>query len=236
MQIEFVQFGRAVGMSIGLAMSSLGGCASVPPETVELSLLIGQDLEELHRSHRALAVQHFKSIKDDINIFINQTYRPALIAETARNANLVPNVTAILDRDPSRLPAYLARFIEAVDPRVETKRAELLEPIERQEAQLLADIDAAHGQVLAANATISGHLASIRQVHEAQATALERAGLADLRERISVTVADVSARVAALNARGAAISGSIDDAAERVRELDEAISSVVNSDSEEVGP
>lgn len=215
-------------VTLASSMVLLAGCASVPPETVELSHAIGQDMEELHRSHRALAVLQFGQAKDRVNIFIDATYRPALIATTASEADLVSNIEVLLDRDPGRLPAYLSRFLSAVDPLVEAKRAELLEPIELQERQLLAEIDAAHSQVRAANAVISGHLASIRSVHDAQSQALEAVGLSDMRERIASTAADVSDRISNLNRRGLEISSSIDDAATRIESLNAAITETFN--------
>lgn len=220
-------FGRtkawSIGIAIGIATSFLAGCASVPPETVELSHTIGRDLGEIHRSHRELAQLHFANVKEDVNEFIDDTYRPALIALTAEEASLVPNITTILERDPGRLPTYLGAFLNQVDPLVETKRRELLTPIEDQERELLADINAAHSNVQAANAVISGHLASIRSVHEAQSQALEAVGLSNMRERIATTTADVSDGVARLNARGLEISSEIDDAARQIEAFNEAI-------------
>ncbi len=222
----------AIGLSLSLFVVPLVGCASVPPETVELAHAIGRDVEEIHRSHRALAQLHFQGARDDVNTFIDGTYRPAFIEMTAREANLVPNISAILDRDPGRLPAYLAAFLNTVDPRIEQKRQELLVPINRQERELLAAIDSAHNQVQAANAVISGHLASIRSVHDAQSDALGMVGISNVRERIAETTASVSEQVARLNSRGVEISNSIDDAEERVRDLNAAISSAFSREGD----
>jgi hypothetical protein len=220
---------RKLGATVAMSLIVLAGCASVPPETVELSHAIGQDMEELHRSHRALAELQFSQAKDRVNTFIDGIYRPALIETTADEAGLVSNIELILDRDPERLPAYLSRFLTAVDPLVEAKRNELLNPIEEQEQQLLAEINAAYSQVQAANAVISGHLASIRSVHDAQSQALEAVGLPDMRERIAATTADVSNRISDLNRRGLEISSSIDDATTRIQSLNEAITNTFNA-------
>ena len=205
-----------------------GACSSVPPETVELSHTIGRDLEEIHRSHRALAELHFNSSKQSINAFIDLTYRPAFIEMTAEQSNLQANISTILQQDPGRLVPYMSHFLVSVDRHVESKRQELLTPVIEQERQLLADIDAAHSQVQAANSVVSGHLASIRSVHDAQSQALSMVGIEDLRERIANTTANLSDRVAALNTRGAEINASLDTAAEKVQELDEAIDNAFN--------
>ncbi|WP_394692384.1 hypothetical protein [Hyphobacterium sp.] len=207
-----------------MSMSVLTGCVTVPPETVELSHTIGRDLEELHRSHRALVELHFRGARNEVDAFIDNTYRPALIELTARDARLVEGISTIIDNDPGRLPAYLTRFLQAVDPRVEAKRQELLEPIVAQELALLDEIDGAHSRVQAANAVISGHLASIRDVHEAQSEVLAIAGLPDLRELIGASIADVSNRAERLNRRGQEVNSTIDDVTQRVEELDELIS------------
>lgn len=213
---------------IGAAMLSLSSCATVPPETVQLSHSIGSDLAELHRSHRALAKLHFQKMREDINRFIEINYRPALVQKTAQDADFLANASILIEQDPARLPAYLSAFLLAVDPLVERKKAELLDPIDAQEEMLLSEIDLAHGQLLSANSVISGHLASIRDVHEAQATALERVGIDGLRERISVTTARISDQIDQLDNRGQRIASSVDEVEERVEELDGAIESAID--------
>lgn len=223
-----------LAFAVSISTLGIGGCASVPAETVELSHVIGSDLVELHRSHRALAELHFQGMRNDVDAFIDDIYRPALIEMTARDANFVENASRIINADPGRLPAYISRFLKVVDPKIEEKRRELLKPIEDQETTLLAEIDRAHGQVMSANSVVSGHLASIRSVHDAQSEALGRFGLADLRERIASTTSRLSDQVQELNARGTEISASIDDVSERVGDLDRAISNAFSPASEEV--
>jgi len=59
------------------------GCSTVPKEAIELSNTVSRDLEEVHRSHHALAELHFDKIIAEVNLFVDETYRLAFITKFA---------------------------------------------------------------------------------------------------------------------------------------------------------
>ncbi|WDP86960.1 MAG: hypothetical protein HUN05_19030 [Desulfobacter sp.] len=81
---------------------------------------------------------------------------------------------------------------------IEKKRGELLNPVRSQRNQLIEDIDASHRQLQAAQAIISGHLASVRNVHDAQNDVLKTVGLEGMREKLSENTEKVSNRISCL--------------------------------------
>jgi len=201
----------------------LGACDVVPQEAVELSNTVGRDLEEVHRAHRALAELYFSRIEDDINNFIDTTYRPAFIKKFAEEFKLADNVNLILAQDPDKLLPVLTGFVERAVDRTEAKRRELLEPIQMQKQAVIEEIDTAHRQIQAAQAVVTGHLASVRKVREVQNELLAKVGLGDLRQKIADTTADISDKVADFVATGEKIDAGAGTAIAKVGEIDTAI-------------
>lgn len=202
-------------------------CDLVPKEAVELSNTVGRDLEEVQRAHIALAELHFGQIKERANTFIDEVYRPAFIAKLAEEARLADAVKNTLANNPEELLAGLTEFVQVGTERVERKRRELLGPIEQQEAAVISKINEAHRQIQAAQAIVTGHLASVRKVREVQNEILAGVGLKGLREEIAATTARVSGTVDDLVVKGKAVSGKVDNAEKIIREVDSRISEAV---------
>lgn len=206
-----------------LCVLALAGCQSVPSESVELANTVGRDLEEIHRSHLALAELHFNQQIDRANEFIDETYRPAYIEEFAREFRLGEQVELIVDRDAEKLLPVLTRFVKVANERVEAKRSTLVDPIRAQRDAVIVEINTAYRQVHAAQAVVTGHLASIRDVREVQNEMLAGIGLEGLPDRIATTTARVSEGVSAIIAKGEKLDQDSIDAVEKIRKLEESI-------------
>lgn len=212
---------RLVAMLLGTVV--LSGCSSVPGESVELANTVGRDLEEIHRSHLALAELHFNEQIDRADRFIDESYRPAYIAEFAREFRLDERVELIVEQDPEKLLPVLTRFVQVANERIEAKRAELVGPIRAQRDNVLAEINSAYRQVQSAQAVVTGHLASIRDVREVQNDMLAEVGLEGLPDRIARNTARVSRGVSTVVAAGERLDRQAGDAAGKIRELDQSI-------------
>lgn len=210
-------------IAILFAVLTLTGCQSVPGESVELANTVGRDLEEIHRSHLALAELHFNEQIDRANRFIDETYRPAYIEEFAREFRLGERVGLIVDQDPGKLLPVLTRFVKVAIRQIETKKATLTDPIRTQRDAVIAEINTAYRQVQSAQAVVTGHLASIRDVREVQNEMLAGIGLDGLPDRIATTTARVSERVSALVAEGRRLDQEAGDAAAKIRKLEQSI-------------
>jgi len=68
------------------------GCAEVPKESVQLSVTLGRDLKRGSQAHRELAVKYFARIKEDINDFVDNTYRPYMIKTSMRDFRIVERI------------------------------------------------------------------------------------------------------------------------------------------------
>ena len=230
MRVErfMVRFGILAVLLLGTA-----ACDTVPRESVELSNTVGRDLEEVHRAHRALAQLHFGKIEDDINRFIDDTYRPAFIARFAGEFRLNDQIERILRDDPAKLLPVLTRFVTVAVERIEKKRTELLAPLREQKNSVIEEIDSAHRQIQAAQAVVTGHLASVMKVREVQNEFLAKAGLGGVREKIAKTTATISDKVDGfvrtgekIRAEADSIESSVRDAAARVKAIADKVSKI----------
>lgn len=201
----------------------LAGCPSVPKESVELSNTVGRDLEEIHRSHLALAKLQFDEQIERANKFIDDTYRPAFIGEFAREFRLADRVQLIVENDPEKLLPILTRFVSVANERIEDKRTRLVEPIRAQRDRVIESIDTAYRQIQSAQAVVTGHLASIRDVREMQNEMLAETGLDGLPDRISKATARVSNGVSRVVAEGERLDRDAENAGEKIRELEKSI-------------
>jgi uncharacterized coiled-coil DUF342 family protein len=117
----------------------------------------------------------------------------------------------------------MTQFVQVATERIEKKRKEILTPVAEQQRRVIAEIDAAHHQIQAAHAVVVGHLASVRNVRDTQNEILAQVGLENVREKVIVTTANISNRIAEFVAKGSEINTTLQDAAEKVKEFDEKI-------------
>lgn len=208
-----------------LIFSAIAGCAGVPKESVELSATLGRDLNEIHRAHKELAVRYFKRMKGDINDFVDNIYRPYMIKSSIRDFKLIEKIQNAESMDGGADALTIMEiYVNLVTNQIETFRKELLKEIIEKEAKFLADIDDAYQKLQNANAIVTGHLASIRKVHDTQAELLERAGLQNLRKKFIEETVNVSDRVAALVAEARKTEKNLD-----VEKIAKDIQSVISS-------
>jgi len=174
----------------------LAGCASVPPASVELSATIGRDLDSVHAANRALAQLHFDSLIERIDRFVDAEYRPFVLEHLLADLDLATELEAAGD-DPDGLDLLdmLSIILEEASLRIEAFRAELHDPVQQQRRHTLAAIDRAFQQLQTANAVVTGHLASVRKVHDLQAEVLAAADLEGATAEWSRRLAEVSAQL-----------------------------------------
>ena len=193
-----------------IIVSVLSACAQVPKESVELSTTVGRDIAEMHRSHKALVIIIYDRIKQDVNRFVDDVYTPYQIGNLLRSdyddfksggEDSLFTVMHKAVRQPDDTQAqketlpYMQTFLEIVREEIESFRKELLDPVIQQEKELLSAIDRSYNQIHYANSIVTGHLASIVKVHDAQDEVLKEFGAEGLREEIGTTLANTSRKL-----------------------------------------
>ncbi|MEK7315653.1 MAG: hypothetical protein AAB011_05695 [Candidatus Eisenbacteria bacterium] len=197
-------------------MAAAVGCASVPKESILLSQTIGDDLRAVHTSYTSLIRTHFASLRERSNTFLDTRWTPTYLREFIRDGELVALAT---DPDPVQVLEGVGDWAEIAITEIESKRREILDPIDQDERALLASVDDAFGRLAQANAAVTAHLRSIRRVKESEDEALQSLRLRELRDSVTVHLAGASARTAKVIEELGKASGEIRDTAERKEEL-----------------
>jgi hypothetical protein len=226
---------REVGVMTRLAAIVLGftaagclSCAQVPKEAVELSVTVGRDLAELHRANRELADRYFARMRQDVNEFVDDVYRPFVIRFTLDTLDLVEEIQRAARGENELDPLDIMEiYAEEVLLRITAFRDSMLEPIVNQERAVLDSIDAAYQRVQNASAVVTGHLASVRKVHDAQAEFLGNFGPADLRRQVSTAVSGLSDNLADVLEVGREVQEALDEGPARFAEVKQKFSEIL---------
>lgn len=158
------------------------GCATVPKETVELSYALGQDIDAIHASYRNLIHKHFDNLRSETDVFITNQWKPNYLSRFIKKGNLV-----LLASNQDSVQAFegVNAWVDIAIEAIETKRKELITPINKDEEAILSAVDDAFARIRRANETITAHLNSIRKVQEVQDNALKALNVKELRDQIN---------------------------------------------------
>jgi hypothetical protein len=183
------------GLCLGLA-----GCAVVPPESARLSASVGQQLQEIRKSHLAYIDRTYGILEMEANRVVDNVYGPKLIT-AALNGGSGATLMAKLEagkkggEDARTAVLYTSRFLENIRKNVEAERTRVLQPIRDQKALALANANQAWNQVMQGNTTLTVYLDSLSKVRDAQDELLAKAGLPDLQDKTAAALTDISERL-----------------------------------------
>ena len=182
-------------LSLLSIITLMTSCAVVPRESVELSATVGRDVVNVYQAHKKLATILFTRMKKDVNTFVNDVYAPYQIgrllemdfadANSGEFESMTGSIIAAaknssdFDKQKQAI-GFMKDFVSVVYEEVETYRKILLAPIEKQELEVMAAIDRSYNQIIYANSIVTGHLASVRKVHDAQEEILNKFGVENL--------------------------------------------------------
>ncbi|MCW8826478.1 MAG: hypothetical protein OQK78_08645 [Gammaproteobacteria bacterium] len=178
-----------------LPLVMVTGCAQVPPEAVELSVTVGRDMAEMKRSHVALVNIHYKQLLSKINRFVDEVYLPYQVQKTLEfapvkrellnsiNAASRPDTTGKSQREAME---KIELFLVTIQREVNSYRVLKTEPVIKERDELLKNINESYERIHYANSIVTGHLASVRKVHDSQSELLKKIEMGDLREKIAV--------------------------------------------------
>jgi len=209
------------------------GCAQVPKEAVELSTTVGKDVAQVYQSHKELAMILFERMKNDVNKFVDTVYAPYQVKKQLKDdhddfkSGVEDSLFAKLSfavNNPENHKAqlevleFMGIFLEVVRDDIESFRQETLSPVLEQEKALLSAIDRSYNQIHYANSIVTGHLASIVKVHDAQEELLNEFGVEGLRKDIGESLADMSKKLSELTDKGKEIDAKLDETGKKIEE------------------
>ena len=164
---------------------AFSACATVPKETVTLSTLVGQDIQQLQIGYRETIRFSFDQMRQvGLNV-IENVWTPAYLNSFVEEGGLVE---AAREGETERIQYWAQLAVSSIDD----ERNRFLEPLQQREDELIANIDAAFGRVLNSNAAVTANLNSVLKVQRLQDQIVEALGLSDIRSTINESIVSAS--------------------------------------------
>lgn len=188
---------RAVlGLVIAMAFT-LGGCAQVPKESVELSNTVGRDISAIQVSHLALINLYFDDKVALINRWVDQVYAPSQITAVVGNAAIRAGLETAINNAATgqNQDVLIKRFnsvITLIRNDIEKTRKELLSPVQSARNVTLTKVQASYTQVQLGNNIVTGYLSSLIKVTDTQNELLAKAGLSNTENQLSADMVSLS--------------------------------------------
>jgi len=227
-----------------LCLLLYAGCAQVPKQSVELSATVGRDIAQVYKAHRKLAVILYGRIKNDVNKFIDEVYAPYQIKKLLQadhkdfkkgDPNALFSALEAAIKQPKNPDAQKTAlqtmdvFVQVVRAEIESYRKERLAPVLAQEEEVLSAIDRSYNQIHYANSIVTGHLASIVKVHDAQEDLLNEFGIEGLREDIGQKLSSTSNSIAEFVKKAKRVDGTVEEMEEKIEKLTKKLDMVFGS-------
>lgn len=196
---------------VAIFITVLAGCAQVPTQSVELSATVGRDIEKMHKAHVQTIAVLYSRMRADVNKFVDDVYTPYAINEAIKKdrnrlaegkLSFIDMISVGFTEDAStkqqeRALGAMKVLVSNVTKSVERQRKLLLDNLNGQENELLKSTNRSYLAIHQANSIVTGHLASVVKVHDAQENLLNEVGIeADIDEYIATKLAKASDEIA----------------------------------------
>jgi hypothetical protein len=154
---------RLTAVFIGLLI--MGGCASIPKESPELSQEIGKRVADMRTVHINLVHSYFGLKRERVNELFEEEWIPAY-AESFFSRDKVSSYweKLVSEDDKEERVRFLVQLGPPMLDRIRAKRAEYMEPLDRLESQIIDSLQHEYRQILSANNTLTSFLASSSKV------------------------------------------------------------------------
>lgn len=196
---------RLTGATILLILLT-AGCGSVPKEVVELSYVMGEDLQSINQSYDNLIHQFYNNLRDQRRAYIDDVWYPRFVENWRKDGELVAIakeeriwsesddklVVVPAGSAPKESLAALNDWLDYALYAYEKKSEDLLSPLDQEEETLRTEVRVAFARMTQANATITAHLNSLREIKEVEDQALKALNLKDLRDKINDQLVNAS--------------------------------------------
>lgn len=206
----------------------LTACSQVPKEAIELSATVGRDLAEIRKSHIALVDLYYEHLFDDINQFVDDVYLPFQVQQTLSDSELKKELLKAIEaasRDDATDTTQkegmeiIESFLAGINDEVDSFKEEQLKPVKEQYHNLVTNLNQAYDQIYYANSVVTGHLASVRKVHDMQDEILAKLSLSNFKTTIGKKLAGLSDDIDSLTKKAKEKSQSIEEIIAEFKEL-----------------
>lgn len=193
-------------LATAVALLFLPACSTVPREVVELSYVIGQDIDVLRVSYRVLVRRHYDALRAQRLAYLDKEWKPVFIKTWIADGHLIQMASGsevfseaageFLKPTPGKEEIQLldgvAGWAEDAIEQITIKRGELINPLDQDEKELMAVVEESFDRLTRGNALITAHLNSLSKVQSVQDDFMKAINLKDLRSAINDKLSDAS--------------------------------------------
>jgi hypothetical protein len=215
----------ATGPIMFAALLALAGCASVPPESVQLSAAVGQDILAIQKSHLFYVNSYYDRLESQANFAVDHVFAPQIITAALNGASgqvLIAKLEAGKNGgdDANDAVAFASRFVTNVRNTIEARRQQDIQPIKDARSVAQQNVEAAYAQVIQGNATITAYLASLVKIRAAQDQLLTSLKLpSDLQDKTATTLSQLSDSVQSVQLKAANGELQLDSASQKILDI-----------------
>ncbi len=156
----------------------MGGCASIPEESPELSHEIGQRVSSMRAAHLTLVHKYFDLKREQVNRIFEEEWIPSY-AESFFAQDQVAEYwdRLVSEADAEERLQFLTRLGPKMLDEIRSRRAKYLEPLNRLETAIVDSLEHDYRQILSANNTLTSFLVSSSKVAQNRERYLELFGV-----------------------------------------------------------
>lgn len=193
--------GFFVILMAGMIAFVLSGCASVPPESAELSAELGKQIAIIETSNLALLKSFFDMKREQVDRFMETEWVP-LFAENYFKKDEVEVIwqQVVESGNAQDRLEFVIRTGPALQQEINNKRLALIQPLDDLERDIERKIREEYTRARLVNNTITGFLMSAAEVTETRKKYLEMAGISD--EKVNDVVDKVNSTLEDLLVKG----------------------------------
>ncbi len=185
----------------GMIAFMFSGCATVPPESSELSAELGKQITAIETANLALLKSYFDMKRKQVDVFIEEQWVPLFATNYFELDEVQALWIAVVgsENDQDRLE-FLVRTGPVLQQQINEKRLALIRPLDDLERLIERKIRDGYTQARLVNNTITGFLMSASEVTETRKKYLEMAGISD--EKVNQVIDQVNDTVDTLLEKG----------------------------------
>lgn len=175
--IKVINMNKQIILSL-IAFFIFTGCTSIPPEAPQLSQELGNKISSIESANVKLLNKFFNQKRAEVDRFINEEWIP-IFAEKIFSDPKIEKIWTIIVREDNKEDRL--KFLTKLGPRllkeIDSKRYELIEPLNQLERNIEKAITLEYSQAKAINNSISSFLISASEVQENQERYLNMMGI-----------------------------------------------------------
>lgn len=146
-------------------------CATVPKESVDLSIELTKMIRSAEKSHLAMLDLYIGERKQRMNEFLDSTWTPDFMTDLISNAHILDSLKYYNSNEQKMY--HLKEFSTAAATTIFQRRANLMEAIDKIDNMLRERVEQHYNDMLILNQTLTAHLQSSVEINEARMKILE---------------------------------------------------------------